>query len=26
VVVFDEHEIADRATYAEPNQLAVGMR
>lgn len=26
VVVFDEHEIADRATYAEPNQLSVGMR
>ena len=26
VVVFDEHEIADRSTYAEPNQLSVGMR
>jgi dihydroorotase/N-acyl-D-amino-acid deacylase len=26
VVVFDEQEIADRATYAEPNQLSVGMR
>jgi N-acyl-D-amino-acid deacylase len=26
VVVFDEHEIADRATYAEPNQLSVGVR
>ena len=26
VVVFDELEIADRATYAEPNQLSVGMR
>jgi N-acyl-D-amino-acid deacylase len=26
VVIFDEHEIADRATYAEPNQLSVGMR
>jgi len=26
VVVFDEQEIADRATYAAPNQLSVGMR
>jgi len=26
VVIFDEQEIADRATYAEPNQLSVGMR
>jgi len=26
IVIFDEHEIADRATYAEPNQLSVGMR
>jgi N-acyl-D-amino-acid deacylase len=26
VVVFDEQQIADRATYAEPNQLSVGMR
>jgi len=26
VVVFDEQAIADRATYAEPNQLSVGMR
>ena len=26
VVVFDEQEIADRTTYAEPNQLSVGMR
>jgi len=26
VVVFDEQEIADRATYAEPNQLSVGIR
>ena len=26
VVVFDEQEIADRATYPEPNQLSVGMR
>ena len=25
VVIFDEQEIADRATYAEPNQLSVGM-
>jgi len=26
VVVFDEQEIADRATYAAPNLLSVGMR
>ena len=26
IVVFDEHAITDRATYAEPNQLSVGMR
>ena len=26
VVIFDENEIADRATYEEPNQLSVGMR
>ncbi|HTO43016.1 MAG TPA: D-aminoacylase [Burkholderiales bacterium] len=26
IVVFDAQEIADRATYAEPNQLSVGMR
>ena len=26
VVILDEHEITDRATYAEPNQLSVGMR
>lgn len=26
VVIFDEQDIADRATYAEPNQLSVGMR
>jgi dihydroorotase/N-acyl-D-amino-acid deacylase len=26
VVVFDQQEITDRATYAEPNQLSVGMR
>jgi N-acyl-D-amino-acid deacylase len=26
VVIFDEGEIADRATYADPNQLSVGMR
>jgi dihydroorotase/N-acyl-D-amino-acid deacylase len=26
VVVFDEQEITDRATYAEPNQLSFGMR
>jgi len=26
LVVFDQQEITDRATYAEPNQLSVGMR
>jgi N-acyl-D-amino-acid deacylase len=26
VVIFNEQEIADRATYAEPNQLSVGVR
>jgi N-acyl-D-amino-acid deacylase len=26
VVVFDEQEVTDRATYADPNRLSVGMR